>query len=384
MVFNIDVHNAGPSEALDVDVKELLPPGLTLESLSTSQGACAGQICQIGSLPVSNTVTITAETTVDQDVADGSVICNEAEAFHDTPDADPSNNRDQACVTVRRLSDLGITKSADQTVVVGDNLIYLLVIDNAGPSDAVDVEVNDFLPAGTTYVSDSDSCVLVNANQLRCNPGDLAVGAQTSFKIVVNVDDSASDVLFNQASVVGGGLPDPNPGNNTDDASTTVLRPHLFADKDWSLHVDADNSGTTTPGDTLLYKIIIHNDGAGVARNMMYSDTPDPKVDLVEGSVTTTHGNVTVGNFPGDTSILVDVGDLAANDGVIIYYKVVIDPDLSGDSTTVINQGLVSGSNFENLVTNDPNTSTPNRSHCGADRSESQSWAWLCDSSQNR
>src|SRR4051812_928425 len=40
-----------------------------------------------------------------------------------------------------------------------------------------------------------------------------------------------------------------------------------------SLFADADGSGTITPGDTLLYTIVISN-GSGSAKNAVFTDTP--------------------------------------------------------------------------------------------------------------
>ena len=188
LIYTIEVHNAGPSEARGVDVKELLPPGLTLHSLSASQGTCVSQICQLGAVPVSTTVIITAETTVNQDVANGDQLCNKAVGFQDTHDPNTSNNSAEVCVTAQRLSDLSIVKeSSSPSVVVGDLLTYTLTAKNDGPSDAVGVLVTDSLPVSVTYVSNSDSCTDLGGGKLRCNLGDLAAGASKSFRITIRV-----------------------------------------------------------------------------------------------------------------------------------------------------------------------------------------------------
>ena len=71
LTYTVRVHNAGPSLATKVDLKEMLPAGLTLNGLLTSQGYCVSSICQFGAVPVSRTVVITALTTVDSELDAG-------------------------------------------------------------------------------------------------------------------------------------------------------------------------------------------------------------------------------------------------------------------------------------------------------------------------
>jgi len=51
------------------------------------------------------------------------------------------------------------------------------------------------------------------------------------------------------------------------------------------------------------------------------------------------------------------IGTIHPNDSVVIYYDVTIN---SGAGSQVTNQGTVTGSNFSNLGTDDPDTGTPN------------------------
>jgi uncharacterized repeat protein (TIGR01451 family) len=123
------------------------------------------------------------------------------------------------------------------------------------------------------------------------------------------------------------------------------------------LQDDADVSGTTTPGDTLRYTVVISNSGSGDASDVALDDTPDANTALVTGSVTTTQGTVASGNSGGDSSVSVDVGALAAGGGsVTIEFDVTINGPLPIGVTELSNQGTVSGSNFANLVTDDPDT----------------------------
>jgi len=138
--------------------------------------------------------------------------------------------------------------------------------------------------------------------------------------------------------------------------TNTSEPPHLVDPKVDSLVEDNDNNGVVSPGDVIEYVITITNDGGSTAEDVSFSDTPDANTFLVVGSVTTTHGSVTTGNTAGDSSIFVDIGDLTAGDTVTITFDVTIDPNLPSNVTEVSNHGLVSGENFPDQPTDDPDT----------------------------
>ena len=358
-VFTIAVHNNGPSEALDVDVKDLTPFGMTITQLKSTQGACAGAICQLGDIPVGETALITVTVAIDNNLPEGAVLCNRAYAFLDTSDPESSNNQDQVCVTAQRLSDLIIHKqpSASQ-VVVGDRIMYSINVTNIGPSPAQGVLVTDYLPANSTYVSNTGGCLLVNAAQLQCNLGSLGVGQSRTFDVIVKVDLDAINPFLNRATVTAQGEPDPTPANNVAIASVTVLRPAIEAFKGVQLWLDADYNGQGSPGDTLRYTIVMTNTGDGAARNVIFNDTPDALTNLVVGSVTTSQGTVTVGNHWSDSAVRVLIGDIPPGGMVTITYDVIIGLVTGPPPVTLLNQGMVNSYNLPgDIPTDDPTTS---------------------------
>ena len=124
-------------------------------------------------------------------------------------------------------TDLSITKTdSPDPIAAGGILTYTLNVSNAGPSAATDVVVTDVLPAGVTYLSDSDSCVQAPAGTLTCSLGTLASGASTSFTISVRVPASfptGSTASIINTATVSADQADSNPGNNTATATTQVL-----------------------------------------------------------------------------------------------------------------------------------------------------------------
>ena len=108
----------------------------------------------------------------------------------------------------------------------GQSLTYTIRVINAGPDDAADVALTDPLPSSTTYVSCSTSvgtCAgpsVGSTGTVTAALGTLAVGDVVTLEIVVRVASGYGN-LVNTATVTSS-TPDPDPGNNTSTAVTTI------------------------------------------------------------------------------------------------------------------------------------------------------------------
>ena len=124
-------------------------------------------------------------------------------------------------------TDLSITKSdSPDPVFAGQPLTYTLTVANNGPNAALDVTVTDVLPAGVTYRSSSPACTEA-AGTLTCPLGDILVGQTVPLVIQVDVPSgflgtATTKTLTNTATVAAANQADPQPGNNTATATTTV------------------------------------------------------------------------------------------------------------------------------------------------------------------
>jgi uncharacterized repeat protein (TIGR01451 family) len=130
--------------------------------------------------------------------------------------------------------------------------------------------------------------------------------------------------------------------------------PAITATKTVEISDDVGGDGGASPGDTLLYTVVVTNEGDAAASGVVFTDTPDANTDLVVGSVTTSAGTVVSGNTAGDASVEVDVGTLAAGDAATITFEVVIDPALPSSVTEIVNQGLVAADGLDDVPTDDP------------------------------
>ena len=96
IAWTITVRNLGPGVANNVIVTDTLQPGLTLNSVTPSQGTCAGAVtitCSLGVLAVNATATITLNTTL---ASNQTTAINTASATTDNPDTNAANNTSTA------------------------------------------------------------------------------------------------------------------------------------------------------------------------------------------------------------------------------------------------------------------------------------------------
>lgn len=331
LTYFVDVINNGPSRATNVTLTGFVPPGTTFVSANPSQGgtfAVAGGVVtasfgelrsgEIGSLRI--TVRPTAEGTVTQTI----------NARSDQVDPDTRNNTATANTTVNPANpaDLGVNSFvSSQRVVVGQDLIYTVVVTNNGPSDrAAGVILTDTLPENATFISSaaSQGVVLVSGNTLTADIGTLARGANAT--IVITVRPNAPGRFTNVATARGAQV-DPNGLNNTSTIVTTVAAP------------DADLSvsgvvfpGTALAGQPLTYTITVANSGPSDATGVILTDLLDSGATLV--SVIASQGTVVAANGV----ITASLGTLLL--GQVALVTIVVQPSTIG---TITNTATVRG-----------------------------------------
>jgi uncharacterized repeat protein (TIGR01451 family) len=291
--YDLLVTNHGPDTAQSVVVSDPLPAGLTFVSASSGCTAAGGTVtCTLPSLAVgaSTTFHITAHVSPS---AKGS-ISNTATVTSSTPDPNPPNNTSTKKIDLKGATDLSIVKKASvSTTQPGGQVIYTLLVKNAGPSDATGVTVTDPPPAGLTYASASASqgtCTV--GAKLSCSLGDLAAGGTAQVLVTASVATSASGALTNTATVTGD-QNDPDPSNNTSTAKVNVVPGPGPPAADLEVAKRAGH-GKIKLGEQLTYTITVTNHGPGAAPGVELSDTPSVPGRLV--SVKPTQGTCAKGS----------------------------------------------------------------------------------------
>lgn len=137
-----------------------------------------------------------------------------------------------------------------------------------------------------------------------------------------------------------------------------IVAPNIEVTKTVELAKDADGDGVASPGDTLKYTAIITNTGNIAAIGTTFSDVPDDNTKLVVGSVISSQGLISKGNYYGNSEVEVYLGIMPINRTATITFDVTINSPMWEHQ--VNNQAIVKGMNFSVVKSDDPGTSKPN------------------------
>lgn len=288
--YTITVENAGPSTAASVSWTDTLPAGTTFVSEMQTAGptfTCttgATITCGIASLAPGATATFAVTVQVAPGTANGT-ISNTANATSTTPDPNGNNNSSTAMTTVSASADLSVAKTAPAAAVAGSNVTYTITLQNLGPSDAASVTLTDVLPAGTAFVSESQTSgptfTCTTGATVTCSIATFAAGASATFNVTVTFSGSLTNgtTVTNTANV-SSTTPDSNPNNNTSSAATLVS-----ANADLSV---TKSGPASTPSNTnVTYTVIAANAGPSNAANVTLTETVPAGMTFVSANQTT-------------------------------------------------------------------------------------------------
>lgn len=365
LTYTITVNNEGPANAANTLVADTLPAGTTFVSLSPpvgwscttpSLGSGGTVSCSNASFSVGSE-TFTLVVLVDASLAQGSVIVNSASITSTTADTDPNDNLASATTAVETSADLFLTKmSAPNPVLVGNTITYAISVSNTGPSYASNVSWSDTLPAGTSFasltVAAGWSCTTpaVGAvGTVTCLRASLPIGSANFVLMVTTAGVAPGSVISNAASVASD-TPDPNPSNNSANATTNAVSPS-------GLSATKTVAGAFVPGGNIVYTITITNAGPGAQSN----NAGDEFFDQLPAAVTllgATASTGTVSSNLGANNVSWN-GGLGSGNSVTITISATISASAL-HAQQIFNQGVVNfdgdgdGSNESSSLTDNP------------------------------
>lgn len=244
-------------------------------------------------------------------------------------------------LTVLPVIDVSIAKSVDiASYSPGEPITYTVVVDNAGPSDAIDATFSDPLPeevTGATWTCEVTQLgvpTLPPNEPSSCTPsgtGNVAdtvrinAGGSLTYTISGTVADGANGELINTATIVPaestdvpnmpGGGPNPEPSTTipvtTVDpncppspgpgCSSTVATPGSAIDIEKSIDsvTDTNGNGITDTGDVIHYSILTTNTGDARLSEVIVSDQLSAPAGPALSLSCTPAGPVSLA--PGDT-----------------------------------------------------------------------------------
>ena len=368
ITYEITVTNNGPSDAGPVTLDDTLPAVLGFQSLASPPGwTCStpavgdpGPIsCSVASLPPGQAA-FTLVVTVDDEATPGSFIQNAATASSQVLDPNEGDETGNALTLVTGGPDYSILKSdSPDPVLAGGELTYTITATSEGVDPIASVEIQDELPAGTTFQSlvaaAGWTCVTPDVGThgtVTCSIASMPSG-DAVFTLVVEVspDTAAGSVLANVALMLSA-TPEPDSNDNSATALTDVAPPPAPA-----LAVSKTASGDFTAGGAVTYTLVVTNTGTGAQPDNPGDELTDvlpPELVLVSATATSGMAVATVA-----TGTVTWNGAVAEGGSVTITIEALIRPEVA-PGTTVENQASFlfdadgDGTNEAGGVSDDP------------------------------
>jgi uncharacterized repeat protein (TIGR01451 family) len=176
-----------------------------------------------------------------------------------TTDGSAPGDNPAAAAAADDAPDLTIAKTATPKVVVGGDIVYVVTVKNVGTAPALNILVNDTLPAGvkhdtsTIEAPTAGACSVIEQD-VRCTLPELAAGATATITIEVIAEESGT--LRNTASVLWQGVEVPKSAD-----ASTVVDPEGTVDETVDLALDKSAPATAVVGATFAYTLRVDNLG---------------------------------------------------------------------------------------------------------------------------
>ena len=353
VTFTLTLTNEGPSDAFALVVEDILPSGYNYISDDSGGFYDVGTgLWNVGNLTAGSNATLNLLVQVN---ATGNYL-NQAELVNAViPDLDstPNNNilaeddQDEQSTTPRHVTDISVTNTADNlSPSAGDQIVFTITINNAGPNDATSLVVEDLLATGYSFVSATVSSGTYDEAVGSWSLSNLNSGNSETLQITAMVLPNGN--YRNTAELIALGTydPDSTPNNNVsseDDQATVIPVPNGLADLSLTKMVD---NATPNVGDVVRFTVTVTNDGPTDATGVVITDL------LPEGYTYQSH-TATAGVYNANTGIWnVNRTILDQNSETLEIAAAVNTP--TGQTDEYLNSAEISACNFAD-PDSDPN-----------------------------
>ncbi|MCW4468234.1 choice-of-anchor L domain-containing protein [Flavobacterium sp. MFBS3-15] len=336
-VYTVTVTNNGPSPAANVEVENAIPAGITSFSWTGSNGSSGTDVQLEDTLPalaVGETVTYT----ITLDVPAGynaPTLVSTASATSDTTDHVPAC---EECVDTDNIpaADIVVVNTNNQySYVAGASSTYTVTVTNNGPSDAVNVSVENAIPTGITSFSWTGS----NGSEGTDEPLSddiplLAVGETVTYTITLDVPADYSEPSLVSTTAVTSDTLDPDPACEgcTDTDNDVPLADIVIS--------NTNNQISYTAGTTATYTVVVTNAGPQDAENVSVANA-------IPAGITAFSWTGSNGSEGTDVPLADMIPALAIGESVTYTITIAIPADYDEDF-------LVSGATVVSSDTDDP------------------------------
>jgi large repetitive protein len=225
---HVTIENNGPGDATDVVLRDVVPPGATIDSVTIDQGSCTVSAtdvtCVISHLDAGGSAVadiVLVEPAGDARAGSTSEASISASQFDPTPSNDSGNATAPMPVPGAPMADLVIEdhESSSQDTL-GGTLTDTITVVNNGPGAATGVDLTDAMDAAAQVIAVEPGAFTCSSGaDIQCSLAELAPGASETLEVHVRplrpgrlIDDvTASDDEL-----------DPNYANDSAKAIATV------------------------------------------------------------------------------------------------------------------------------------------------------------------
>ena len=312
--YEITLINQGAGLADDVIITDTLPVSVTF--LTSASGyptddpvpitpTVAGRtiVWHIGSVPAHGRGHLTVDVRVSDTVTVGATLTNVVTISTSSPELVFFSNQPEPtpATVVSNTPNLWVHEYSDGQRTPGNQFNYFIRLTNYGAASATGVRITDTLPAELRYItSTSHSCLdPLDPTQCQINLFTVTVqGRQISWEIgrvppgigdtniIMTVEVSPTVVpgtMITNVVTIGGNEVDNYPDDNV---FTSVLPVVESSDPDISVFKSLE-SAPPQPGDPIVYRLRVINQGAFALDNVILTDTLPSSVTLRETVNTT-------------------------------------------------------------------------------------------------
>jgi len=170
---------------------------------------------------------------------------------------------------VKPSANLSVSTSTLGSAVSGNDLAYLVQVDNHGPTAAENVSLSITLPATATFVSitGSGGFSCTGSGPVTCTKAFMSEGSTALLTLTVHLPSSmVNGTPVTESATVGSSTADPVPGNNSASVTATAAtRADLFVSK--------AATPTVVAGTDVAYGITVTNLGPSDAQSVIVADT---------------------------------------------------------------------------------------------------------------
>lgn len=383
MQYYIAFINDGGTNLTNVHLTDTIPAGLTY--INGTASISAGSVTIVGnavtadipSLPAGQGENLIFNVTVNQAGTfqnQGIAIADGGISTQSDGDGNPDNGEQPTIfvavqsgsgtpnIQIQKASELYQDNNQNGILNPGDVLRYTIYITNTGSAAALNVRLTDPIPANTALVAGSvvtGKGIVITENPVDVNIGTVNPGelVTVQFRVTLPPVLPTGTEIHNTATVTAsGGITTQATRNDPVTSAPNFYDPQNVV-KTVEFSIDGMNR-------YLTYTALIISTGDAPAGNVVFNDPIPANAAYVPDTITLNGSPVSDAYPDADggfdnigNRIVVNIGTLNPGVQTTITFRVLIDTYYSGD---ISNQGTLTGDNFPDEPTDDPNTDDSN------------------------